>query len=751
MRSCDSTCCSNRIWVTPSRAPGADPRTRARARSVKALSPQEASELLRGPSPPLLLDIRPTEGAQAALPVAPRRAAVPWLVPCVESSNATALHHNPAFVDEVLFNCSAGDESIVVIDSRGLKADAAAHELADSASRAKVYYVTGGLRAWAAAGLPVEGSAAAALSPPGRDVAAGEAVFELAQGDRAGYAFKPKLLTVLGEGYNAADLRRDVLAGLSVGVIALSLSMALGIASESTPAAGLYTAVAAGFVISALGGSRVAIGGPTAAFIPIVVGVAHEYGPEALVTCTAMSGMMLIAMGVARLGSVITAIPRPVVTGFTGGIAVFIFSTQIKDFLGLHLPAGSGPVPSQFLEKVIFLGSHLDAAHLPSLALSVASLGLLRLYPAAWAKVVPPQIVVVAAATAVVAGLDAGGLADGIETIGSRFGMDAIPSGLPAPSFTLPSADTLSNLVRPSFTIALLAAIESLLCAVVADGMIDDKHDSSQELVAQGLGNLASAALGGLPATGALARTAANVRSGGRSPVSGMVAAAVVLAVMAVAAPVAARVPLPALAAVLVSVALNMGDWKNFRTLPALPDGEAPVYLLAFSLTILTDVTVAVEAGLVLSVLLYLRRIRDATDAVLTLPEGRAALPDGAVSIQLTGALLFGAVDKLEEAVGSCVRMQPPAQVLLLDCAGLIAVDATGLEALEEAHTRLARSGCTLVLAGLRRQPHTALSNAGLLDRVGFANVVHDEVDGAARVSALLSRPVAGTTQVLVS
>jgi rhodanese-related sulfurtransferase len=446
---------------------------------VKALSQQQAAEMLRGPTPALLLDVRSTEGSRAAAPVAPRRVAVPWLVPCLESSNADKLHHNADFVDEVLFNYSAGDEAVILIDAAGPQADAAAHELADSSSRARVYFVTGGLRAWAAAGLPVEGSAAAALSPPAQDVAgAGNALLEPAAAERSsGYAFKPKLLTVLAEGYGAADLRRDVLAGLSVGVIALSLSMALGIASESTPAAGLYTAVAAGFVISLLGGSRVAIGGPTAAFIPIVVGVAHDYGAEALVTCTAMSGMMLIAMGVARLGSVITAIPRPVVTGFTGGIAVFIFSTQIKDFLGLHLPAGSGPVPSQFLEKIVFLGSHLDSAHLPSLALSVASLGLLRLYPAAWAKVVPPQIVVVAVATAAVAGLDAGGLANGIETIGSRFGMDAIPSSLPAPSFTFPSAETVSNLVRPSFTIALLAAIESLLCAVVADGMIDDKCD----------------------------------------------------------------------------------------------------------------------------------------------------------------------------------------------------------------------------------------------------------------------------------
>ncbi len=417
-----------------------------------------------------------------------------------------------------------------------------------------------------AAQQPVSGDAAGALAP---DVLAAEAAAAAAVGANrfAVQLPRPKLLTVLAEGYGLADLRRDVLAGLSVGVIALSLSMALGIASEATPAAGLYTAVAAGFTVSALGGSRVAIGGPTAAFIPILINVAHGYGAEGLVTCTVMAGGMLIAMGFAGVGTLITKIPRPVVTGFTAGIACFIFSTQLKDFLGLRLPPGSGPVPAQFLEKLAFLGAHLDATHLPSLGLAAGSLALLRLYPAAWARTVPPQIVAVVAGTLVVAGLEAAGIHSGIETIGSRFGADAIPSSLPVPHLALPSLDVLRELVPPAFTIALLAAIESLLCAVVADGMIDDKHDPKAELVAQGVANILSASVGGLPATGALARTAANVRSGGRSPVSGMVHALTVLVIMLAAGPLASDIPLPALSAVLVVVAINMGDWGEFAQL----------------------------------------------------------------------------------------------------------------------------------------------------------------------------------------
>jgi SulP family sulfate permease len=565
---------------------------------------------------------------------------------------------------------------------------------------------------------------------------------EAAAGEQAAAAhslsltrFNPKLLTVLAEGYGGDELRRDVLSGLSVGVIALSLSMALGIASESTPAAGLYTAVSAGFVISALGGSRVAIGGPTAAFIPILIGVSHEYGAEALVTCTVMAGGMLVAMGALGLGTLITKIPKPVITGFTAGIATFIFSTQLKDFFGL---GSIGAVPAQFLEKLLFLGSHLDATHAPSLALATGALVLLRTYPASWARNVPPQIVAVVAGTLVVASLEAAGVHTGIQTIGSRFGEGAIPSGLPMPHLALPeSLDTFEHLLQPAFTIALLAAIESLLCAVVADGMIDDKHDSNQELIAQGLANIASASVGGLPTTGALARTAANVRSGGRSPVSGMVHAAVVLGIMVVAAPLGGMIPLPALSAVLVVVAINMGEWRNFSDLPNWPKTDAAVFLTAFMLTVLTDVTVAVECGLLLSMVLYVKRVGEASEVVQAALPAPSDAPVGTRVLQLSGGLLFGCADKLEAAAAAAVS-SPDARVLLLDCSALVAVDNTGIEALAEAQHKLHKAGKSLVLSGLSQQPHTALSSAGLLERVGHANVVRDAASGASRARALL-------------
>jgi SulP family sulfate permease len=345
--------------------------------------------------------------------------------------------------------------------------------------------------------------------------------------------------------------------------------MALGIASESTPSVGLTTAVVSGFLISALGGSKVAIGGPTAAFIPIVVGIAHEYGPEKLILCTVISGGMLIAMGLAGLGSAVKLVPRPVTTGFTAGIATFILSTQIKDALGFgitgQLPPEASVIPSPFLEKLIFFGTNLEYAHIPSLALAVSGVLLIKAYPPAFAKVVPPQIVAVVVGSAVLGA--AGSLfgeSFGIETIGSHFGADAIPKTLPAPSFPsgladlLVHPDELSDLLKPSFTIALLAAIESLLCARVSDGFIGDRHRPNTELIAQGIANIASATFGGLPATGALARTAANVRAGGKSPISGMVHAVTVLGFILVAAPAAAYIPLPTLSAVLIVVGLNM-------------------------------------------------------------------------------------------------------------------------------------------------------------------------------------------------
>lgn len=701
--------------------------TQKRLRSVKELSARDAASLMaRGDA--LLVDCRSQPGMGG--PDVPSLVRSPFFL--ADGSRSVS------FADDVAY--AAGAHPVVLLSADGSVASAAARELART-TRSDVFVLTGGLAAWVAEGLPVNGDAPAALSPT--VLASEREAAERAGSHRLLAPFRPKLLTVLAEGYSAADLRADVLAGLSVGVIALSLSMALGIASESTPAAGLYTAVAAGFVVSALGGSRVAIGGPTAAFIPLVVSVAHAYGVAGLTTCTLMAGGMLVALGFSGAGSYIARIPKPVVTGFTAGIAVFIFSTQLRDFAGIH---DVGPVPSQFVDKLQFLGHHLDAANLPSLALATASVLLLRAYPASWARVVPPQIVVVAASMATLAALNTAGIETGIETIGSRFGADAIPSSLPVPHLALPSMELVVELLPPAFTIAVLAAIESLLCAVVSDGMIDDKHDPNTELVAQGLANILSASVGGLPATGALARTAANVRCGGRSPVSGMVHAATVLFILVAAAPLAAYVPLPALSGVLVVVALNMGEWKNARELPNWLPGDAAVYLTSCILTVLTDVTIAVEAGLFLSLLIYVARVTEAAD-VQPMPSpprdrgnkvGELPLPSapGIATLRLSGPLLFGASDKLEHAA-ALVGRQADTRVLVLDCSQLSSLDSTTLEALHLVEKTLLRDGKTLILSGLRSQPHAAVITTGLAAQLGHANVVRDAAEAVRRAHQL--------------
>jgi sulfate permease, SulP family len=531
--------------------------------------------------------------------------------------------------------------------------------------------------------------------------------------------FRPKLWDTLRD-YSAQGFYRDAIAGVTVGIVALSLSMALGIASESTPAVGIYTAIVAGFFISLLSGSRVQIGGPTAAFIPVVVGVMHHYGPENLIVCTLMAGLFLIAMGVARLGVMIKYIPLPVVTGFTAGIAVYIFSTQVKDFLGLDVKS----VPAEFIEKVVFLGKHLEGIQWPSVALGLATLTVIRLWPAKWAQRVPASIAVVIVGTLMVAAFDWD-----IATIGSRFGANAIPQSLPVPHWPALDLDKLKYLVNPALTIALLAAIESLLCAVVADGMIEDRHDSNMELIAQGAGNMASALFGGLPATGAIARTATNVRSGGRTPVAGMVHAVTILAIVLVAAPWARFIPLPVLSAVLVVVALNMGEWRNFTRLRRWPKSDAVVYLTTFGLTVLTDITVAVKWGMVLGAMLFIKRVSETTqitavdEKVIDLaPEDSLVgkeVPKGVLVYQLSGAFLFGTADKLEHAL---MRLKQEPEVLILGVKRVMAMDATGLNALEELHLKLKRRGKHLILSGPHTQPAIVMHNDGFIERLGAEN-----------------------------
>ncbi len=535
--------------------------------------------------------------------------------------------------------------------------------------------------------------------------------------------FRPKLLEVF-HGYSREKFTADVIAGLTVGIVALSLSMALGIASEQTPAAGIFTAIVAGFLISALSGSRVQIGGPTAAFIPIVVGVVKDYGAENLVLCTLMAGVFLLLMGAARLGTMIKYIPVPVITGFTGGIAVYIFSTQVKDFLGLQLPPGE-TVPAAFVEKVIFLARHLDSTHLLSLSLGVASVVFIKLWPARWGKRVPATIVVVILGTLAVALLHLD-----VATIGSRFGVNAIPQSLPRPRWPNVDLHALAGLIRPAFTIALLAAIESLLCAVVIDGMIEDRHNSNTELIAQGAANIGSALFGGLPATGALARTATNVRCGGSTPVAGMVHALTILGVVLAAAPLARFIPLPVLSAVLIIVALGMGQWGNLTRLARWPKSDALVYLVTFVLTVLADITVAIEWGMVLAAMLFIKRVSETTQITsvdereLDLgPQDSLAdrtIPEGVLVYQLSGAFLFGTADKLENAL---MRLKQEPAVMILGMKRVMALDATGLNALEELHLKLRRRGKCLLFAGAHLQPLLVMQKDGFVERIGAENL----------------------------
>lgn len=524
------------------------------------------------------------------------------------------------------------------------------------------------------------------------------------------FRFHPKILDTL-PGYNRETLTGDIAAGITVGVLALPLAMAFAIASGMSPAAGIWTAIVAGFLVSLLGGSRVQIGGPTGAFIPIVYVIVVDYGLANLLIATMMSGVMLFAMGALKLGTMIRFIPISVVIGFTNGIAVVIFLSQIKDFLGLQIER----MPGEFFGKMEALYGALHTAHAPTIALSVVSLLVLvgwnRLARrVGWMRRAPGPLVVLVLAT----------LANAlfvlpVETIGSRFG--GIPQGLP--DFGLPPVElgTLGKLIAPALTIALLGAIESLLSARVADNHIGDRHNPNQELMAQGVANMAAPLFGGFAATGAIARTATNIRSGGRTPVAGMVHAGVLLAMVLVMAPLASHIPLAALSAIVVVVALNMGEWHAFRPaeLRRHSGPYAATLMTTFVVTVLFDLTLAVEVGIVMSALIFIFRMSDLTRLEpITLGDSDVTVyPDGTprvLAFRLTGSLFFGASNKLDALLDDIG--QP--EVVVLDVDHLVHIDTTGLDILENVHRVLAARGIRLMLVGLQAQP------AGVLRRSGF-------------------------------
>lgn len=549
-------------------------------------------------------------------------------------------------------------------------------------------------------------------------------------------SFRPRLFETL-RSYSRKDLVPDLTAGLTVGIVALPLAMAFAIASGAKPEAGIFTAVIAGLIISALGGTKVSIGGPTGAFIVILYGIAAQYGFDNLVICTILAGIILLLMGVTRMGTMIKYIPYPVTMGFTSGIAVLIFTTQIKDFFGLQIDK----VPSEFIEKINVLARHFGTLQWPTLTMAAASLGLILFWPKKWQRRVPGSIAALVLTTAAVALFNLP-----VETIGSKFG--GIPQGLPSPHFPALSWDNIQHLFHPAMTIALLAAIESLLCAVVADGMVDDRHDANQELMAQGLANIVSPLFGGIAATGAIARTATNVKSGARTPVAGIVHAVVLLVIILVAAPLAKFVPLAALSAVLVNVAFHMGEWHNFARLPKWPICDSAVFVAAFALTVVVDLTVAVEIGMVLAAILFIKRSSETTQ-ILAVDESTETegshhslvgkeVPKGVMVYRMMGAFFFGAVDKLESALK---REKQEPEVLILRMRKVMAMDATGLNALEDLCGKLRRKGKHLVLSAPHTNPLMVMEKAGFIERLGAENVC-PHIDAAlARARQILGLP----------
>ncbi len=534
------------------------------------------------------------------------------------------------------------------------------------------------------------------------------------------FFFRPKLVDSL-KGYTREQLGSDIAAGFTVGVVALPLAMAFAIASGLKPEAGLFTAIIAGFIISALGGSKVQIGGPAGAFIVIVYGILERYGLANLILATAASGVLLFVMGLLKLGNLIRFIPVAVIIGFTNGIAVLIMLSQVKDFLGLQV----NNMPADFFGILQTLHEALPTLQAPALALACGSLALIVLWQRLFSapqghaplkglrrilQVVPGSIVALIAATLIASLLQLP-----VETIGSKFG--GIPSELPSfvwPEFSLAS---LQHLSMPIFTLTLLGAIESLLCARIADGLIGDKHNPNQELMAQGVANFVTPFFGGMPATGTIARTVTNIKSGGRSPIAGMVHALVLLAVVWVAAPLANHVPLPALAAILMFVAWNMGEWHAFKDLKQFRMPYRITLLAVFLLTIVVDLTVAIEFGLFAACLTFIYRISNLSRVEPLGPNDSPLLQNqqGQVSAyRFYGALFFGAV-KLVEAIEENL----PQKSVVLDLKNLIYIDSSGADALLALAKNCQKKHVKLIICGLHHQPLDIARRTGLLSAMG--------------------------------
>jgi len=536
---------------------------------------------------------------------------------------------------------------------------------------------------------------------------------------------------------------KDLTAGVIVGIVALPLAIAFAIASGVKPEQGLYTAIVAGLLISVLSGSRVQIGGPTGAFIVIIYGIVQKFGYDGLAIATIMAGILLVIMGIARLGAVIKYIPYPVTVGFTSGIALIMAAGQIRDLLGLQMEK----VPAEFIEKIVAYSEHIGSITPAAGALGIATIVIVFLWPRVTHRV-PGSLVAILVTTAAVPLLNLP-----VETIGSRFG--SVSGALP--SLRLPHVEwrMVSSLVSPAITIALLAGIESLLSAVVADGMTGRKHRSNMELVAQGVANIASPLFGGIPATGAIARTATNIKNGGLTPISGIIHALVLLLIMLFLGKWAALIPMATLAGILIVVAYNMSEWHHFVKLLKSPKSDIAVLLVTFFLTVLVDLTVAIQAGVVLAALLFMKRMADVTQlGYVTSMVGyeedeedasedpnsikRFAVPKGVEVFEVNGPFFFGAAERFKHTLNLIVDKP---KVLILRTRTVLSMDATALRALEEVYDMTKQDGSVLILAGVHAQPLIAMDKAGFLDKVGVENVFENVNDALKRARAVLGAP----------
>jgi SulP family sulfate permease len=548
-------------------------------------------------------------------------------------------------------------------------------------------------------------------------------------------SFRPKLLDTLKD-YSAQKFYADAIAGFTVGIVALPLSMALAIASGLKPEIGIFTAIIGGLLVSVLGGSRVQIGGPAGAFVPLLAPIVMKHGPESLVVCAIMAGVILIVLGASKLGTLIKYIPYPVVTGFTSGIAIIIMSTQIRDFFGLK-----NKLPPDFIGKARSVAENFQP-NWPTVVLATLTTLAIWYWPKKIGRHVPGSIVIIilAAASSVFFHFNE---KFGIQTLGTVFG--EMPRSLPMPHWPSLPFDEWRALLPAALTIAVLGSIESLLSAVVSDGMIDDRHDSNQELMGQGIANIAVGMFGGMPTTGVIARTATNVRCGAQTPVAGIIHSLTLLAILLVAAPLAKDIPLAALSAVLVVVSLRMGEWHQFARLKRWPRSDVLVFLCAFGLTVAVDLPTAVGASLILASALLVKRLSEATQvndevAQASLPGQTVAdkkIPEGVMVFRIFGAFFFGAADKLETSLRRAGQLP---EVLILRMRDVLALDATGLDALEDLMEKLRIDKKDLILCGPHSQPLFALTRAGFIDRLGMDNICGDIDSSLQRAQIIMTK-----------